>query len=54
MQPIQMQLSKTINIFSEVFTAFLKSAFNFEHFKKMLSLIAYVFPKLYTAKDVRM
>ena len=28
-----MQLSKKLNIFSQRFTAFLKSAFNFEHFE---------------------
>ena len=33
-QPIQMQLSKKLEVFSEVFTAFLKNTFNFEHFEK--------------------
>ena len=29
-----MQLSKKLKIFSETFTAFLKSTFNFEHLQK--------------------
>lgn len=29
-----MQLSKKLNVFSEIFTAFLKSIFNFEHLEK--------------------
>ena len=45
-QPIQIQLSKEPKTFSQFFTAFLKFAFNFEHFRKKLSLIAYVFLKL--------
>ena len=31
MQPIQMHLSKKLKMFSQNFTAFLKSTFNFEH-----------------------
>ena len=47
----QVKLSKKLNAFSEFFTALLKSKFNFEHFgEKKLSVIAYVFPKLWTAK----
>ena len=34
MQPIQMQLSKKQKTFSEIFSAFLKSRLNFEHFRK--------------------
>ena len=41
-----MQLSKKLKIFSETFTAFLKSTFNFEHLQKRMSVVAYVFPKL--------
>ena len=41
-----MQLSKEIKMFSQFFTAFPKSLFNFEPFQKRMSLIAYVFPKL--------
>ena len=33
-QPIQMQLYKKQNIFSQFFFAFLKSTSNFEHFEK--------------------
>ena len=52
MQTIQMHLSQKPKIFSELFGAFLESAFNFEHFQKKMTLIAYVFPKLPTTKDV--
>ena len=52
MQTIQMQLSQKQNIFSQLFSAFLKFALNFEHFQKKMTLIAYVFPKLPTTKDV--
>ena len=34
MQPIQMQLSKKPKFFSQFYTAFHKSTFNFEHFEK--------------------
>ena len=34
MEPIQMHLSKKLKVFFQFFTAFLKSAFNFEHFGK--------------------
>ena len=49
-QPIQMKLSKKLKVFSQFFTVFLKSTFNFKHFEENVSLIAYVFPKLWTAK----
>ena len=51
-QTIQMHLSEKQNIFSEIFSAFLESALNFEHFQKKMTLIACVFPKLRTTKDV--
>ena len=51
-QTIQMSLSQKQNIFSEFFSSVLESALNFEHFQKNTSLIAYVFPKLPTTKDV--
>ena len=39
--------------FSKFFAPFLKFAFNFIYFeKKKMTLIAYVFPKLQTAKDM--
>ena len=52
MHTIQMNLSKKQKIFSEFFSAFFKSALNFEHFQKKMTLIAYVFPKLTTTKNV--
>ena len=52
MQTIQVHLSEKVKIFSEFFAAFFKSALNFEHFQKKMTLIAYVFPKLPTTKDV--
>ena len=52
MQTIQMNLSQKQKIFSDFFPAFFESAINFEHFQKKMSLIAYVFPKSPTTKDV--
>ena len=52
MQTIQMHLSQKQNIFSEFFSAFFESALNFKNFQKKMTLIAYVFPKLPTTKDV--
>ena len=52
MPTIQMHLSQKQKIFSEFFSAFFKSALNFEHFQKKMTLIAYVFPKLTTTKNV--
>ena len=52
MQTIQMHLSQKQKKFSEFFSAFFESALNFEHFQKKMTLIAYVFPKLPTTKDV--
>ena len=51
-QTIQMLLSQKQNIFSQFFCAFFESALNFEHFQKKMTLIAYVFPKLPTTKDM--
>ena len=51
--PIQRQLSKKLNTFSQFFIAFLECKLNLEHFeKKKMSLIAPVFLKLLTLKDV--
>ena len=47
-----MQLSKKVEAFSEYFTQFLESASNSKHFEKKLSLVAYVFSKLQTVKDM--
>ena len=52
MQTIQKHLSQKQNVFSEFFSAFFESALNIEHFQKKMTLIAYVFPKLPTTKDV--
>ena len=52
MQTIQMHLPQKQKIFSEFFAAFFRCALNFEHFQKKMTLIAYVFPKLPTTKDV--
>ena len=52
MQTIQMHFSQKKKIFSDFFVAIFKSAMNFEHFQKKMTLIAYVFPKLPTTKDV--
>ena len=48
--PTQMELSQKQKTFSEVFAAFLKSYLNLERFEKKLTLIAFVFSKLRTAK----
>ena len=40
METIQMHLYQKQNIFSEFFSAFFKSALNFEHFQKKMTLIA--------------
>ena len=52
METIQMHLSQKQNNFSAFFSAFFESALNFENFHKKLTLIADVFPKLPTTKDV--
>ena len=52
MHTIQMHLYQKQKIFSRSFSAFFESALNFEHFRKKMTLIAYVFPKLPTTKNV--
>ena len=52
MHNIQMHLSQKQNIFSEFFSAFFQSALNSEHFRKKMTLIAYVSPKLPTTKSL--
>ena len=52
MHTIQMHLSQKQKVFSRFFPAFFESALNFEHFKKKMTLIANVFPKLPTTKNV--
>ena len=46
LQPIQILLSQKQKTFSQFFSAFLKSALNFEHIQKKIKLIADIFPKL--------
>ena len=52
MQTSQMHLSQKQNVFAVLFAAFFEFALNFEHFQKKMTLIAYVFSKLATTKDV--
>ena len=52
MQTIQMLFSQKQNLFAQFFSAFFEFALNFEHSQKKMTLIAYVFPKLPTTKDV--
>ena len=48
-----MELSEKVKTFFALFIAFFQSALNLEHFeKKNMSLIAQVFRKLLSAKDV--
>ena len=49
---IQRHLYQKHKIFSQFFSVFFKSALNFEHFHKKLTLIASVFLKLPTLSDV--
>ena len=51
-QHIQMQLSLKPKTFYRFFSKFLKSRFNFEHCQKKMALIAEVFPKLRTPKNM--
>ena len=44
-QPIQMQLSKKLSVFSQVFSVFLKTASYFEHVQKNMTVIGFVFSK---------
>ena len=52
MQTILMHLSRKQKSFSEFSCAFFESALSLEHFQKKMTLIAYVFPKLTTNKNV--
>ena len=52
METIQKHLSQKQKIFPRFFFAFFESALNFEIFQKKMTLIAYVFPKLPTTKDM--
>ena len=52
MQTILMHLCQEAKIFSQFFSAFFESALNFEHFQTKMTVIAYVFLKLPSTKDV--
>ena len=47
-----MHLSKKQKTFSDLFSPFLKSRLNFEHFEKHMNLIAYALTKIRTTKCV--
>ena len=47
-----MHLSQKEKNFSKFFSAFFESALNSEHFQKNMTLIAYVFSKLPTTKNM--
>ena len=51
-QPIQMQFLRKKKTCSQFLSTFFKFRLNFEQFFKKTTLIAYVFPKLRTPKDV--
>ena len=50
--PIHMQLSQKQKTFSEFCSELLKSRVTFEHIQTKMTLIATVFPKLRTSKNV--
>ena len=50
--PIQMQLSLKLEFFSDCFVASLVSTSNFEHFEEKMIVIATLFRKLQTMKDL--
>ena len=52
MQTIQIHLSEKKKIFSGPFSGFFESALNFEHFQQKMTVIAYVFLKLPTTKNL--
>ena len=52
MQTIQRHLSQKQKVFSHFFAAFFEFALNFKYLQKEMTLIAYVFPKLPTTKDM--
>ena len=47
-----MHLSQKEKTFSQFFSAFFESSLNFEHFQQKTTVIAHVFPKLPTTKNV--
>ena len=51
-QQFQTPLSEKQKTFSGFFIAFLKCAWNLEHFQKKMDVLAILFPKLFMLKDV--
>ena len=51
-QQVQTTYSQKQKTLSWFFVAFLKCGWNFEHFKKKMDILAYLFPKLLMLKDV--
>ena len=51
-QPIRTPLSQKHKAFSQFFLAFSKCTLNFEDFQKKMTLVAYLFAKLRTPKNV--
>ena len=49
---VEVLLSQKQESFSGFFLAFLKCALNLEHFEKKMSILATLFPKLLTPKEV--
>ena len=47
-----MELSQKQKTFSEFFSSYLKSSLNLEHFKKRITLIPDILPKLRTPKNM--
>ena len=52
MQQLEAPLSHKQKLFSGFFIAFLKCSLNLEHFEKKMSILAQLFPKLLTPKEV--
>ena len=50
-QQVETPLSHKQKTLSWFFIAFLKCAWNLEHFKKKMDVLAYLFPKLLMLKD---
>ena len=50
--PVPTQLSEKLKTFPQFFIAFVECTLNLEHIEKKMSLIAEVFLKLLTLKDV--
>ena len=51
-QQVQTQLSSTPSTFSRSFIAFPKYTYNFQHFEKIITFIAFICPKLFILKSV--